>query len=141
MMTPETGSVVTDPERAIDVLWHALSELSRTLGAEREALTDLRADIDAVGARKRQAVLAVEAAEQVRRAGAPHCRGERWDAVLVLAERCRHQNLTNGALLALRKRHTDRLLASLRGQTEPGLYGASGYVATPSATGRSHVSA
>ena len=138
-MTDKQQSALTDSQRAVDVLWHALSELSGILAAERDALADLRTDITTIGERKRVAVHAVEDAERVRRS--LEATGPRWDAVLALAEQCRHQNLTNGALLALRRRHTDRLLARLRGHEEPSTYGATGYVAGPPATGRSHISA
>ena len=135
---PNIGTV---PERALDVLAHALTELRDILLEEREALADVRADIEAIGERKRIAVQAVEAAEQTRREHGIAAAGARWSDVQALAEACRHQNLTNGALLALRKRHTARLLAQFSGQNDITTYEASGHVAGLDARGRAHISA
>ncbi|MEL7537881.1 MAG: flagellar protein FlgN [Pseudomonadota bacterium] len=141
-MQSSNGYGVTDASRTLDVLAHALTELSEALAAEREVLADPGAKgLDAVSAHKRQAVIAVERAERARQELAPDSAGELWDRVLRLAEHCRHQNLTNGALLALRKRHADRLLGALRGDQQPATYGAEGFVVATGELGRTRVTA
>ncbi|MEM8983248.1 MAG: flagellar export chaperone FlgN, partial [Pseudomonadota bacterium] len=116
-------------ERELRIVQHALMELRDALVAERRALTDPDADeLNRASVRKRMALQAFEASDVERYIAQRDSLGPDWDSVLSLAEECRHANLTNGALLATRKRHTEKLLRLLRGSDSRSTYSQTGAV-------------
>ncbi|MEM1261530.1 MAG: flagellar export chaperone FlgN [Pseudomonadota bacterium] len=118
--------------RELVVVRQALVELRDALATERRALTDPNAnELERAAERKRAALGAFELTDIVDVTAQRRPHGSEWDAVLALAEECRHANLTNGALLATRKRHTEKLLGLLRGSdARSSTYSQSGIVAS-----------
>lgn len=147
----------------VSALHDALAKLSTELSAESKSLADPAiGDLDKNLSEKQRLLQTIDDLERLRRsicenAGlAPEPEAmlshidsffkqqplaENWESVMELLERCQQQNLTNGAILHLRRRFASNALGVLRGNSSDDVYSATGSVAAYSSTNTRFLSA